>query len=81
MRYTLTRCRSYFTRCGYAVQLLNDDSSPYVRLLDIVDRDSFRHRTPRRMPDSGPVFFYGNDGRKVRSDAIAFARTYAAKRI
>lgn len=78
MKYTLTKVRAVFTRCGYAVQLLNDDGAPYTRLLDIDDVDGFRVRTALRFPDSGPVRFYGNDGRKVRAEAIAFARSYRA---
>jgi hypothetical protein len=70
-QYTLTKCRAVFTRCGYAVQLLNDDGTSYMRLLNT--------GVPYRwFPDSGPVHFFGNDGRKVRSEAIAFVKAYDA---
>ena len=78
MKYTITKCRTVFTRCGYAVQLLNNDGTPYTRLLQIRDSTTDRIRKDLRFPDSGPVYFFGNDGRKVRADAIAFAKVYSA---
>ena len=73
MEYTLHRCRAYFTRVGYELRLFNADGTPYTRLLSIVGRD------PRvKFPDSDPIRFWGNDGRKVRAEALACARAYGA---
>ncbi len=64
MTYTIKRCRAYFTRCGYEVRLFNSNGSPHARLLC--------------MSDSDPIRFWGTDGRKVRGEAVRFARDYIA---
>lgn len=75
---------SGFTRCGYSVQLLNDDGSPLTRLLLACNSDGspVRGEFGRKVwvPESGPANFYGNDGRKVRAEAIAFAKSFNATR-
>jgi hypothetical protein len=76
-KYTITKCRAVFTRCGYAVQLLNDDGTPYTRYLTVEGAKS-SWGAMARFGDSAPAFFFGNDGRKVRAEAIAFAKTYNA---
>ena len=70
--YTIRPIRSVFTRKGYELRILNDDGTPFVRLLDIEGH-------PRlKFPDSSPIYFYGDDGRKVRAEAIAEARRHGA---
>ncbi len=71
MMYTIKPIRTYFTRRGYAVQLFNDDGTAYTRLLRVEGTRNF-------IPDSGPVRFYGNDGRKVRAEAMTFVRSFNA---
>lgn len=71
MTYTIKRCRSYFTRCGYVVRLFNDDGTPHARLLRVEGSCCL-------FPDRAPIYFYGNDGRKVRAEAIAFAKSHNA---
>lgn len=69
MQYTIEPIRAVFTRRGYAVTLFNDDGT--------------RHRRPLRVEgkrscyvyDDAPVKFYGNDGRKVRAEAMRFVRS------
>ncbi len=72
LTYTIARCRAYFTRCGYQVSLWNADGSPHAVTL------RFEH-TCNTMQDAGPFRFYGNDGRKVRGEAISWARLRGAE--
>lgn len=67
MTYTITRCRSYFTRCGYEVRIFDDDGTPHTRLVPVEGQRTL-------FPDKEPLYFYGNDGRTVRAEAIAFVK-------
>jgi hypothetical protein len=71
MQYTLEPIRSCFTRRGYAVTLYNDDGSPHSRPLRV-------EGTRRYIYDNTPATFFGNDGRKVRAEAMAFLRSLQA---
>ena len=71
MTYTIKRIRSHFTRCGYAVQLFDSNGECHTRLLQV-------ERSPHFVPDDGPARFYGDDGRSVRAEAVAFARSFGA---
>jgi len=66
--YTVKPCREIFHRCGYEVQIYNSNGS--VRSI------AFRvHGTDRMFSDTAPVRFWGNDGRKVRAEAIRWAKS------
>ena len=65
MTYTIRRCRAWFCRVGYQVDIYNADGTRHARTLryagtfiNAIDRD--------------PVRFWGNDGRTVRAEAEAY---------
>ena len=71
--YTISRVRTSFTRVGYAVSIFNADGSPYPIPLRMA-------HSPHIWRDPAPVRFYGDDGRKVRAEAVAFAKEHGATR-
>lgn len=77
-RYEITKVQAYFTRCGYAVRLFNADDTAYVPWLPIAGSLNMRLQYTRFAPCPMPATFYGNDGRKVRAEAIQFAKEYVA---
>jgi hypothetical protein len=83
MFYTIEPVRSYFSRRGYAVHLYDDDGTRVAHWLPCVDEHGSQLRGEYGRPIMGkgdnPVRFYGHDGRKVRAEAIAFARALGAR--
>lgn len=67
--YKITRLRSWFTRYGCVAQLFNADGSPHVEYLPVAGQPGLRCPW-----DSGRTF-WGSDGRKVRAEAVAWARS------
>lgn len=78
MHYTVTPIRSVFTRRGYKVQLFNDDGSPVTRYLPVLNHDGSKVKGEFGRPvihsTTDPATFFGNDGRTVRAEAVAWAK-------
>ena len=66
--YTIKPIRAYFTRRGYAVEIFDEAGAPYAPWLPV---QGYRNRY---MPCPMPATFFGDDGRKVRAEAIAWAK-------
>jgi hypothetical protein len=74
--YTLRRIRTGFVRVGYELVIYKADGtleSIPLRVWGTPNYPKVYHY------DSGPFRFYGDDGRKVRADALAFARSNGAR--
>lgn len=78
LTYTLHPCRSAFTRRGYELTIL-EDGKPYPRALKIEYPKGKRYCDPSFFIDNTPLRFYGNDGRTVRAEAVAHAKSLGAE--
>ena len=77
-RYEIKRCRSVFTRCGYAVSLFDTEGKPFTPWLPVYGALDMRSQRTSYMPCPMPATFFGDDGRKVRAEAIRWAREHMA---
>lgn len=72
MRYTIKRRGAQWSRVGYDVQILKDDGTPYA----VPYRAQYGNAV---VYDSYPASFFGDDGRTVRAEAIAWAKAEIAR--
>ena len=73
LTYSIKPCRAVFTRRGYQVELFRD-GKPFIPWLPVYDTLNMRSQRTRFAPCPMPVTFFGNDGRKVRSEAVRWAK-------
>ena len=71
---TITKRPGTFVRHCYTVTLKHEDGSVYYRPMRYRRSDGSLDPTTHYIPD--PCNFAGNDGRKVRAEAIAWAKLF-----
>lgn len=73
--YHLQRIRTAFTRVGYRVRLYDEGGNLALRRVEVRDAG---YRFMGYTICDGPMTFFGDDGRKVRAEALAWARKHGA---
>ncbi len=72
LTFTIKPYPAVFTRRGYTVEMFYDDGTPYTPWLPV--QGAFLSQRARFAPCPMPAIFFGNDGRKVRAEAVAWAK-------